>query len=189
MKWRNMEWPAYGPPLQDDNLDDHQPELEDTEDTKEYRIEVTRVSEPGSAVEVRSLFRGLYGEPGQCSALNPYVAKYRRLRGSALPNSTDGQKHGYVIGTVDYRYWLSLKMGYIENVRVSTRMRQKGLGVKLTNFAIDCMRRKGVQRIYSFAVNPEGFSLLTSAGFIGEPPEDPKRTWKRWFLYNIDQTN
>ncbi len=74
-----------------------------------------------------------------------------------------------------------MKLGYIENVRVSARMRHKGLGVKLTNFAIDCMRRKGVQRIYSFAVNPEGFSLLTSDRFIAEPPEEPERAWKRWF--------
>ena len=91
MIWRNMEWPAYGPPLQEDNLDDHQTGLEDTE---EYRIEATRVSEPGSAVEVRSLFRRLYGEPGECSTLNPYVAKYVRLRGSALPHSKDSQEYG-----------------------------------------------------------------------------------------------
>ena len=178
MIWRNMEWPAYGPPLQEDNLDDHQTGLDDAE---EYRIEVTRVSEPGSAVEVRSLFHRLYGEPGGCSTLNPYVAKYRRLRGSALPNSKDSQEYGYVTGTIDYRHWPSLKLGYIENVRVSSRMRRKGLGVKLINFAIDYMHRKGVQRIYSFAVNPEGFSLLSSAGFIAEPPEDPERAWQRWF--------
>ncbi len=178
MTWRNMEWPAYGPPLQDDDLDDHQIGLEEAE---ECRIEVSRVSEPGSLVEVRSLFYRLYGEPGEHNTPNPYLAKYRRLRGSALPCPKDNQEYGYVTGTVDYKYWPSLKLGYIENVRVSARMRHKGLGVKLTNFAIGYMRRKGVQRIYSFAVNPEGFSLLTSAGFIAEPPEDSERAWKRWF--------
>lgn len=186
MKWRHMEWPAYGPPLQDDDLDDYQIGLEDVEGCT---IKVTPVSEPGSLVEVRHLFRRLYGEPGERGTLNPYVAKCRRLRGSALLNPKDSQEHSYATGLIDYRYWPSLKLGYIENVRVSRRMRRKGLGVKLINFAIDHMRSKDVQRIYSFAVNPEGFRLLSSAGFSAEPPENPERSWQRWFFRNIDQAS
>jgi len=182
MIWRNLEWPAYGPPRQEDNLERNQEGLADVE---EYNIEVTRVSEPGPVIEVRNLFRRLYGEPDECGTLNPYIARCRRLRGSALPDSKNSQEYGYVTGTVDYRYWPSLKLGYIENVQVSSNMRRRGLGVKLVDFALDYVRSRGIQRIYSFAVNPEGFHLLESSGFVAEPPDDSERPWQRWFSIGI----
>jgi len=178
MVWRDMEWPAYGPPLQEDNLEGCQEGLADSE---AFRIEVTRVSEPGPVVETRDLLRRLYGEPDGRGTRNPYVARYTRLRASALPESGDNQEYGYVTGTADYRYWPSLKLGYVENVRVSSAMRRKGLGLKLVDFALDYMRSRGIQRIYSFAVNPEGSRLLESAGFAPEPPENSELPWRRWF--------
>ena len=179
MQWRNMNWPAYGPPLAEDNLEAHQ---EGLEDAAAYRIEVAKVSEPGPVVETRDLLRRLYGEPNGRGARNPYVAKYTRLRASALPESGDNQEYGLVIGTADYRYWPSLKLGYIEHVRVSSSARRKGLGVKLVDFTLDYMRGKGIERIYSFAVNPEGSRLLENAGFAPEPSEDPERPWRKWFF-------
>ena len=178
MKWRNMNWPAYGPPLAEDNLEGCQEGLADIET---YRIEVTRVSEPGPVVETRDLLRRLFGEPDGRGARNPYVARYTRLRASALPESGDGREYGYVVGTADYRYWPSLKLGYIEHVRVSSSVRGRGLGVRLVDCALQCMRGKGIQRIYSFAVNPEGARLLESARFTPEPAEDSERPWRKWF--------
>ena len=155
-------------------------------DVEEYRIEVTRVSEPGPVIEVRNLFRRLYGEPDECGTLNPYIARCRRLRGSALPDSKNSQEYGYVTGTVDYRYWPSLKLGYIENVQVGSNMRRRGLGLKLVDFALDYVRSRGIQRVYSFAVNPEGFHLLESSGFAAEPPDDSERPWQRWFSISVE---
>jgi len=172
-----MNWPAYGPPLEEDNLDEYQQGVEDP-DT--YRIEVTKVSEPGPVIETRDLLRRLYGEPNG-GPRNPYIARYTRLKASAMPKSGDNADYGYVVGTAEYRYWPSLKLGYIEHVRVSSSVRRKGLGVKLVDFALDYMRGKGIKHIYSFAVNPEGARLLNSAGFAPEPAEDPERPWRRWF--------
>ena len=178
MVWNDMGWPAYGPPWQEDDLEGcHKGPTH----VEQYRIEVTGVSEPGPLIEVRDLLCKLYGKPDGVGAQNPYVASYRRLRGSAIPESTDSQAHGHVGGFVDYGYWLSLKLGYVENVRVRSDMRRKGLGLKLIDFALDYLRRRGIQRIYSFAVNPEGFRLLESAGFMPEPPESSERPWRRWF--------
>jgi len=166
-----------------------EPQKEGSVDLEEYRIEVTRISEPGPTVEVRSLFNKLYNEPQEPGTTNPYVAKYRRLRARVLPRSRGGQSDNCVAGSVEYRYWPCLKLGYIENARVSPEIRQRGLGVKLINFAVNHMRREGSHHIYAFAVNPEGCSLLTSAGFAYEPPENPASPWRRWFFYNIVQTS
>ena len=185
MIWRNLEWPAYGPPRKEDKLEGSQEGLDDAE---EYKIKVNSVSEPGPVIEVRNLFRRLYGEPNECDKPNPYIARYKRLRGSALPESKNSREYGYVTGTVDFRYWPSLKLGYIENVQVSSNMRRKGLGNKLVSFALDYMRPKGIQRIYSFAVNREGFRLLESSGFTAEPPDNSERSWQRWFSRNITIT-
>jgi len=178
MQWRNMTWPAYGPPQQEDELEVRK---ETVDDIKEFRIEVSKVSEPGPVVEVRELLRRLYGEVDECGTPNPYIAKYTRLKGSAVPESENGQENPPVVGVSEYRYWPSLKLGYIENVRVSSSMRRKGLGVKLVDFTVDYVRNKGVQRIYSFAVNRGGFKLLKSAGFTPETPDDPERPWRTWF--------
>ena len=162
---------------------------EDSVDLGEYRIEVTRISEPGPIVEVHNLFHRLYSEPQERGTANPYVAKYRRLRARVLLRFGGSQGDNCVAGSVEYRYWSCLKLGYIENVHVSSEMRRRGLGVKLINFAVNYMRRKGSHRIYAFAVNSEGCGLLASAGFAHEPPEDPKSLWRRWFFYNVGQTN
>ena len=173
-----MQWPAYGPPQKEDNLEGNQ---EIPADVNEYRIEVTKASDQGPIVEVRDLLRRLYGEVDECGTPNPYIARYQRLKGSALPKSGDDHKADYFLGVVDYRYWPSLKLGYIENVRVSSSMRRKGLGRNLVDFAVGYMHSKGVQRIYSFAVNPEGYGLLAGAGFEPEPTDDTERPWRRWF--------
>lgn len=162
---------------------------EDSVDLAEYRIEITRISEMGPTVEIRNLFHRLYSEPQERRTANPYVAEYRRLRARALLHSGGNQSGNCVAGSVEYRYWPCLKLGYIENVHVSPEMRRRGLGVKLINFAVNYMRRKGSHRIYAFAVNSEGCGLLASAGFAHEPSEDPESPWRRWFFYNIDQTN
>jgi len=162
---------------------------EDSVDMAEYRIEITGITGPGPTVEVRSLFRRLYGEPQECGTTNPYVAEYRRLRVRLVPRFKSNQGYSYVVGSVDYRYWPCLKLGYIENARVSSEIRRRGLGVKLINFAVNYMHRQGSHHIYAFAVNPEGYSLLASAGFVHEPPENPASPWRRWFFYNIGQTN
>ena len=185
MVWRNLEWPAYGPPRKEDKLAGGEEGLDDVE---EFIIKVNSVSESGPVIEVRNLFRRLYGEPDECDTPNPYIARYIRLRGSAFPESKDSQKYRYVTGTVDFRYWPSLKLGYIENVQVGSNMRRKGLGNKLVSFAFDYMRSKGIQRTYSFAVNQEGFHLLESSGFAAEPPDNSDRSWQRWFFKNTTMT-
>lgn len=154
---------------------------EDSVDVEEYRIEITGISGLGPTVEVRSLFRRLYGEPQECGTPNPYVAKCKRLRARLIPRFEGSQGSNYVVGSVDYRYWPCLKLGYIEDAHVSSEIRRRGLGVKLINFAVNYMRRKGSHHIYAFAVNPEGCSLLASAGFVHEPPENPTSPWRRWF--------
>jgi len=163
-----------------------EPQKEDSVDLEEYRIEVTRISEPGPTVEVHNLFNKLYSEPPERGTTKPYVAKYQRVRARVLAHSKDSQGDNCVAGNVEYRYWPCLKLGYIENACVSPEMRRRGFGVKLINFAVNYMRREGSHHIYAFAVNPEGCSLLTSAGFTHETPENPATPWRRWFFYNID---
>jgi GNAT superfamily N-acetyltransferase len=178
MVWRDMRWPDYGLPRQEDDIEGCR---EGPTYVEEYRIEVTEVFEPGPVIEIRDLLCRLYGKPDEVGTQNPYVAGYRRLRGSAVPQSRDSQAHSHVIGTVDYGYWPSLNLGYIESVRIRLDMRRKGLGLKLVNFALDYLRSRRIQRIYSLAVNPEGSGLLESAGFVSEPPENSEDPWRMWF--------
>lgn len=173
-----MAWPTYVPPRQEEDLEEHQ---EDSVDVGEYRIEITSISELGPTIEVKSLFRRLYGEPQECDTPNPYVAEYRRLRVTALQHSKGSQGRNYIVGRIDYRYWPSLKLGYIENAHVSSAKRRKGVGVTLMHFVINYMRRQGSDMIYAFSVNTEGFGLLVNAGFIAQPPEDPEYPWRSWF--------
>lgn len=88
-----------------------EPQKEDSVDLGKYRIEVTRISEPGPTIEVHNLFRRLYSEPQEHGATNPYVAKYRRLRAKVLLRSRGSQDDNSVAGSVEYRYWPSLKAG------------------------------------------------------------------------------
>ena len=176
MAWRDMGWPAYGLPRREDDLE---PCLEDATNVEQYRIDVIEVSEPGPVIETRDLLCRLYGKPDEIGPQSPYLATYERLRGIAAPQSD--QAHRHVIGTVEYGYWPSLNLGYIETVRVRLDMRRKGFGLKLVDFAVDYMRGRKIQRVYSFAVNIEGNALLESAGFVPEPPGDSERPWRRWF--------
>lgn len=178
MVGREIGWPDYGVPPQKDDLEVYRVGQIHVE---ECRIEVTRFSEPGPVIEVRELLCRLYGKPDEVGTRNPYVAVYRRLRGSALPQPGDSQAHSHAIGTVDYGYWPSLKLGYIENVRIRSDMRRKGLGLKLVDFALDYLRSRRMRCIYSLAVNPEGFGLLESAGLVPELPENTELPWRTWF--------
>jgi len=178
MVWHDIRWPDYGLPRQEDDLEGC---LEGPASVEEYWIEVTEVFEPGPVIEIRDLLCRLYGKLDGVGTQNPYVASYRRLRGSAVPRSRDSQGHSHVIGTVDYGYWPSLKLGYIENVKVRSDMRRKGLGLNLVDFALDYLRSRQIQRIYALAVNPEGCGLLESAGFVPEPPENSADPWRMWF--------
>jgi hypothetical protein len=178
MKWHDMSWPAYGPPLSEDNLKDIQ---NIPGDAKAYRIEVESVSDPGSVIEVRDLFRRLYGEPRIQVKPNPYIAIFKRLKANVVvitENCADNQ----IVGTIIYRYWPSLNLGYIESVRVSANMRRRRLGIKLVMYALSDMRGLGINRIYSFAVSPEGARLLESARFTSESPDDPGRPWRKWYF-------
>lgn len=178
MARREIGWPDYGIPKQEDYLEGCQGGRTDVE---ECRIDISGLSEPGPLIEVRDLLCKLYGKPDEVGTRNPYIAVYRRLRGRALLQTENSQANSYVIGTVDYGYWPSLKLGYIENVKIHLNMRRKGLGLKLVDFALAYLRSKGVRRIYSLAVNPEGFGLLERAGLVPEPPENLECLWRRWF--------
>ena len=182
IRWRGR----FSPFSEEDYLEESQEDLVNMEG---YCVKVSGLFESGPAVEVHNLFRRLYGEPQECGPPNPYVAKYRRLRASVIPHLENSQDYDYTTGSIEYRYWPDLKLSYIENVYVSAEMRRKGFGVKLINFAVNYLRHQGSQRIYGFSVNPVGFRLLASAGFISEPPENPAYRWRRWFSYNIDQIN
>jgi len=108
---REIGWPDYGLPKQEDDLEACR---EGPIHVEECRIEVTGLPEPGPVIEVRDLLCRLYGRPDEVGARNPYVAVYKRLRGCALQQSGDSKAHNYVIGIVDYGYWPSLTLGYIE---------------------------------------------------------------------------
>jgi len=176
---RKMGWPAYGTPPRDDGLEKAHGSPPVVED---YHIDVAEVSESGSVVEIRDLLCRLYGTPEQCSEPNPYLATYMRLRGTALPRNAEGKPQDTAIGTVDFGYWPTLNLGYIESVRVRTDVRKRGVGLALLNFGVDYMQRRKMARIYSFAVNREGYKLLESGGFSPEEPDDPARPWRTWFV-------
>ncbi len=177
MVWRDMTWPAYGAQEQEDELEGS----EGPPNTEDCALETTEVSDPGSLVERRDLLCRLYGPPEQAGEPNPHVATYRRLKATAQLSS-ENKATDVVLGVADFGYWPVLGLGYIESVRVRADMRKKGLGQKLLKFAVGCMHNKGVRRIYSFAVNPEGHKLLQGGGFTPQPSEDPQRPWRRWFV-------
>ncbi|MFH1382218.1 MAG: GNAT family N-acetyltransferase [Chloroflexota bacterium] len=150
----------------------------------EYRIEVVRISEPGPTVEVSNLFHRLYAQSQHGEETSPYFAGYLRFRAKAFPRSGGRQDNDSIAGSAEYRYWPSLNLGYIEYVQVDAGTRRKGLGVKLVNFIVDYMRRKGSWRVYAFAVNAMGCRLLARAGFTDETPEDPASPRRKWFFCN-----
>ncbi|MDD4876823.1 MAG: GNAT family N-acetyltransferase [Dehalococcoidales bacterium] len=158
-------------------------------DYEGYKIEVTRTWEPGPFVEIRILFNKLYGDPGKYEEMNPHRTESIRLRAKTVMQNEENRDYDYVVGTSTYKYWPSLNLGYIESAVVNPKMRKKGIGITLINFIIEYLRSKGCQRIYSFAVNREGYRLLINTNFIHEPPEDPANLWRRWFFYNINHVN
>lgn len=161
-------------------LHEKSPEVhpEDLAAAQEYGLEVGAAPEPGPAVEVRELLRQLYGEPQSCGSPNPYLARYSRFRAKSRPKvGTSLDDPG---GGIEYRCWPDLKLGYIESIHVGPETRRRGLGVRLVRFAIEHLRRRGSRSIYAFTVNPEGFRLLTSAGFAAGPAEDPSSPWRCW---------
>jgi ribosomal protein S18 acetylase RimI-like enzyme len=160
------------------------PELlpEDMAVAREYGVDISVASEPAPAVEARELFRRLYGEPQDCGQPNPYLAACCRLRAKARSKPGDGQRRGEVVGSIEYRCWPSLGLGYIGSVHVSSQMRRRGLGVRLVSFAVEHMRRRGAGSIYAFTVSREGYQLFHRAGFAPKPPDDPRAPWRRWVL-------
>jgi len=171
-----MTWPDFRPPLQG-NI----PELlpADLAAAREYSVELATASGPGPMVEVRELFRRLYGEPQDCGTPNPYVAPYHRWRAKVRLTSRDGG-HEDITASIEYRYWPTLKLGYIESVHVTSEIRHQGMGVRLLNFAIDHMRRKGGESVHAFTVSQEGLSLLAGVGFAADAPEDENSPWRCW---------
>jgi GNAT superfamily N-acetyltransferase len=176
MQWRDMGWPAYGAPGQKQDADS---QLEDVSDGEETEIVVTSLSEPAPIVEIRDLFRKLYGEPDECRTPSPYLAVYYRFRGMVRTRIKNGQPAD--LGIADFGYWRSLKLGYIESVKVRPNIRGKGIGIKLVNIVLNYLQDCGIQRCYSFAVNPEGYRLLKNSGFTPATPDDPERPWRAWF--------
>jgi GNAT superfamily N-acetyltransferase len=173
-----MVWPAYGQSPQNDGLE----RPDSPPDTSDYYYEVAEVHEQPPLVEIRDLLRRLYGSPEECGESNPYIAPYRRMKGTAVLRSAEGGDKNLTIGVADFGYWSALDLGYIENVRVHPDIRRKGLGQKLLKFGVDYMCGKGIHRIYSFAVNPEGYKLLEGGGFTPRPADDPERPWRTWFV-------
>jgi len=170
-----MTWLDRLPPLQESS-----PEVlpDDLAVAREYGMEVAAAPETGPTVETRQLLRRLYGEPQDCDEPNPYLAGYTRFRAKLHPAA--GASPADVHGSIDYRHWPDLKLGYIENVHVGPDMRRRGVGVRLLGFAVEHLRRRGSRSIHAFTVNSQGFGLFTSAGFAAGPPEDLGSPWRRW---------
>jgi len=142
---------------------------------REHGMVLRVASEPGPAVEARELLRRLYGEPQQCGEQSPYLAGHARFQ-VTLP----GEREKTEGGGVEYRYWPDLRLGYIENVQVTPGLRRRGVGVRLIRFALEHLRRLGADSVHAFTVSPQGFSLLTGAGFAPEPAGDAGSPWRCW---------
>ena len=144
----------------------------------DHEIEVTIPVDPGPNVETRKLFHRLYGAPQDYDAASPFLATFTRYRSKLRPAAIASPRH--VNGSIEYRYWPDLKLGYIDNVFIGSNMRRQGLGTRLVKFATDHLRRKGSRSVFAFTINPPGLHLFVSAGFTAESPEDMKHPWRRW---------
>ena len=144
----------------------------------DYEIEVTIPVDPGPNVETRKLFRRLYGVPQDYDNSGPFLATFTRFRSKLRPVAQTSPKH--VSGSIEYHHWPDLKLGYIDNIFISSSTRRQGLGIRLVNFATDHLRRRGSRNIYAFTVNQQGLRLFISAGFTPEPPEDSNYPWRCW---------
>jgi len=175
---RKMVWITYVPPEQETKPDTM---FGESVDIDGYRIKLYRPFEPAPTVEVRNLFRKIYGEPQDCGEPNPYVAEFTRIRGRIMSVCGNGKDSKKIYGTVDFRYWPTLKLGYIENAQVNPEVRRKGLGSKLIVFAMSYLRNMGSEKIYAYAASREGAKMLGSIGFTASTPDNTKKRWLCWF--------
>ena len=144
----------------------------------DHEIEVTEPVDPGPNVETRKLFRRLYGAPQDYNAASPFIATFTRYRSKLRPAAPTSPRH--VSGSIEYRYWPDLELGYIDNVFINSNIRRNGFGSRLVKFATDHLRCKGSRRIFAFTVNPPALRLFISAGFTPESPEDANHPWRQW---------
>lgn len=159
-----------------------------------HGFSLSETNQPGPTVEVRDLFRRLYGAPGR----SPQPANCIRLRAKA--HGAAGTSAGdSVDGSIEFRYWPHLGLGYVESVHVNGGMRRGGLGRRLLDFAVELMASKGVGRseacvadneaaggVHAFIVSPEGLRLFTAAGFVPEPAADAAQPWRSWASLRLD---
>ncbi len=163
---------------------------EDLLAAKEYDLDVSVVGGLGPAVEPRDLLLRLYGRPQDNGRSNPHLAPYRRLRASLRPELASGSEQAETadpspdrdVGSIEYRHWPSLQLGYLETIQVSTEVRRQGVGIKLVDFAVEHLARLGCQCVYAFIVSPEGASLFASAGFSTPEPRDGAQPWRDWVV-------
>lgn len=156
---------------------------EDIDFARERGFELTTAIEPGPTVEVRDLFRRLYGAPETKHRTGPGLADCVRLRARARAAAGD---QGEVVGSIEFRYWPGFGIGYVETVHVTAAMRRRGLGIRLLEFAISLMRCKGAESVHAFIVSAEGLGLFTDAGFVPETAEDASLPWRTWASVSLD---
>jgi ribosomal protein S18 acetylase RimI-like enzyme len=156
---------------------------EDVDFARERGFELADAIEPGPTVEVRDLFRRLYGPPKKGRRASPGLADCVRLRAKARGVAGDADK---VTGSIEFRYWPVLGIGYVETVHVAAAIRRRGLGIRLLEFAVDLMRRRGADSVHAFIVSADGLGLFTDAGFVAEAAEDASLPWRTWASVRLD---
>ncbi|MEE8353843.1 MAG: GNAT family N-acetyltransferase [Dehalococcoidales bacterium] len=157
---------------------------EDVDFARERGFELADAIEPGPTVEVRDLFRRLYGPPEQGARASPGLADCVRLRAKARGVAGDGDE---VAGSIEFRYWPVLGIGYVEAVHVAAAIRRHGLGIRLLEFAVALMRRRGADSVHAFIVSADGLALFTGAGFVAEAAEDASLPWRTWASVSLDE--
>jgi GNAT superfamily N-acetyltransferase len=70
-----------------------------------------------------------------------------------------------LVGSVDYLYFPSLKLGVIELIDVNKIHQRKGYGRKLLEYAIDDMKKKGITRVWADVWSYESQQMFSSLGF------------------------
>ncbi len=161
---------------------------EDVDFARERGFELANAIEPGPTVEVRDLFHRLYGPPKKGSRASPGLADCVRLRAKARGVAGDGGEVAVdeVAGSIEFRYWPVLGIGYVETVHVAAAIRRRGLGIRLLEFALDLIRRKGADSVHAFIVSADGLGLFTDAGIVAEAAEDASVPWRTWASVRLD---
>lgn len=157
---------------------------EDMDFARERGFELSEAVEPGPTVEVRDLFRRLYGASVTGLSASSRLADCVRLRARARGAAGDEDE---VAGSIEFRYWPTLGIGYVETIHVTAAMRRRGLGIRLLDFAVALMRRKGSGSVHAFIVSAEGLGLFTGAGFVAEAAEDASLPWRTWASVSLDE--